>query len=239
MSFTLAAQHTVGFRLAIPVQRAVKRGDRATSSVVARASSSSSSSSSSDTDIVAMPPTTATSSRRSAVLFAGLSAASSSLFAAADPAKAERGTVVCDPTAEGAECRARELGKDDNELGDYEAKSAKKVELAKTQTNPDLTNYQKETLALADEVQEVLALDIYDLTREKRIAALKKDGNTWCSKYAPGGSAKTASGRAFYNAVNQLIGHYNANGIAPLPASRQEVVVSNVTKTRELIAEGR
>lgn len=168
-------------------------------------------------------------------MFAGLAAA----VLGAGPARAGRFNVPCDPTAGGAECRENEIGKDAAELGDYESKSARKVELAKTQTNPDLTNYQKETLELVVEVEAVLALDIYDLTRESRINQLKKSGNTWCSKYAPGGSAKTASGRAFYNAVNQLIGHYNANGIAPLPPSRQEVVIANLTKTRELIAEGR
>ena len=92
---------------------------------------------------------------------------------------------------------------------------------------------------MVEEVEAVLALDIYDMTREKRISGLKKDGNTWSSKYAPGGSAKTASGRAFYNAINQVSGHFNANGIAPLPASRQAVVDENLVKTRELIAEGR
>ena len=76
-------------------------------------------------------------------------------------------------------------------------------------------------------------------SRRRYVWALKKAGNNWCSKYAPGGSAKTASGRAFYNAINQLVGHYNANGIAPLPATRQATVVDNLTKTRDLIAEGR
>ena len=89
------------------------------------------------------------------------------------------------------------------------------------------------------EMEEVLGLDIYDMTREKRISQLKKDSNVWAGKYAPGGSAKTASGRAFYNAVNQVSGHFNANGIAPLPASRLEVVTSNMVKTRELIDQGR
>ena len=120
-----------------------------------------------------------------------------------------------------------------------EEKSKKKFEAAKASTNPDLTNYQKDTLVLVEEVEAVLALDIYDMTREKRIGLLKKDGNTWSSKYAPGGSAKTASGRAFYNAINQVSGHFNANGIAPLPASRQAVVNENLVKTRDLIAEGR
>lgn len=169
--------------------------------------------------------------------FSALSAAA--LLSAAGPARAARTSNLCDPTADGADCRAAVIANDNAELGDYEAKSKKKLEVAKTQTNPDLTNYQKDTLALVAEAEAVLALDVYDLTREGRINALKKSGNTWSSKYAPGGSCKEASGRAFYNAINQLIGHYNANGIAPLPASRQEVVISNLTKTKELIEQGR
>ena len=137
------------------------------------------------------------------------------------------------------ELRAALISGDQGELGDYEKKSAKKFEAAKASTNPDLTNYQKDTLALVGEMEEVLALDIYDLTREKRISQLKKDGNVWAGKYAPGGSAKTASGRAFYNAINQVSGHFNANGIAPLPASRAAVINDNISKTRELIDQGR
>ena len=85
-----------------------------------------------------------------------------------------------------------------------------------------------------------MSVCVFQLATVARYArALKKAGNNWCGKYAPGGSAKTASGRAFYNAINQVVGHYNANGIAPLPASRQAVVEDNLTKTRDLIGEGR
>ena len=66
-----------------------------------------------------------------------------------------------------------------------------------------------------------------------------KKSNDWSGKYAPGGSSKMASGRAFYNALNQLAGHFSFNGLAPLPKSRLEVVETNIAKTRELIAEGR
>lgn len=38
---------------------------------------------------------------------------------------------------------------------------------------------------------------------------------------------------------NQVIGHYTANGIAPLPRSRQELVLSNTAQARELIGNGR
>ena len=48
-----------------------------------------------------------------------------------------------------------------------------------------------------------------------------------------------ASGRAFYNALNQLAGHYSFNGLAPVPRSRLDVVETNIVKTRELITEGR
>ena len=116
-------------------------------------------------------------------------------------------TKVCDPTRgrRGVSRRTRS-GKDLGGLGDYDQKANKKVELAKAMTNPNMTNYQLDTMKLVDECAEVLALDVYDLTREKRIGQLVKDGNVWSSKYAPGGSSKTASGRAFYNAINQVSG---------------------------------
>ena len=207
--------------------------------------------------VVSLPTT-----RRAAVLSLGTACAFLTVPRA--PARAVRGQQVCDPGADGAECRERLIAGDAAELGDYDAKAKKSgFEAAKAAT-PDFTNYQKDTLKLVDEMYEVLALDIYDMQREKRISVLKKDGNTWSSRYAPGGSAKTASGRAFYNAINQVLlcysdcllihmarktdsfrsqpqvsGHFNANGIAPLPVSRQQVVNDNLEKTRALIAEGR
>ena len=118
MSFTLAMQHAVGSRLATTTatHRAINKPTARSHApvVVARASSSS------DDTSVAMPPS---SSRRSAVLFAGLSAA----LAAAGPAKAARYSTVCDPTADGADCRANEMSKDAAGLGDYEAKSSRKA----------------------------------------------------------------------------------------------------------------
>ena len=176
--------------------------------------------------------------QRRAVLLAGL-ASTAALFSDAQRANAMNRITVCDPTEGGADCRANLLLGDTSNLDGYEAKSARKVDIAKTSTNPDLTNDQKDTLVLVDEMQEVLGLDIYDMTREKRISQLKKDSNVWAGKYAPGGSAKTASGRAFYNAVSQVSGHFNSNGIAPLPKTRLDVVTANMVQTRELIGQGR
>jgi hypothetical protein len=196
MSSTLAMQHAMCARLATSVRQSSQNKGRAAARATIGQSARvvSASASSSDTSVVVMP----SSGRRSA-LFAGLSAAAA-FASSAGPARAERGDgiflrkTVCDPTEDGAECRAAELGKDTAELGDYESKSARTVTMANSQTNPDYSNYQVQTLELVSDVEAVLALDLYDLTREKRISALKKEGNTWCSKYAPGGSAKTASG---------------------------------------------
>ena len=220
------------------------RGRRRASIVVVRASASSSSSSDDD-DAATTPPSLP--SRRAAMLAGFVAAATSAMMTTrVSPARASSAdmlagvrTKVCDPTADGAECRANEIGKDLGGLGDYDQKANKKVELAKAMTNPNMTNYQLDTMKLVDECAEVLALDVYDLTREKRIGQLVKDGNVWSSKYAPGGSSKTASGRAFYNAINQVSGHFNFNGIAPLPKSRLDVVNANLEDTRKLIEQGR
>lgn len=146
---------------------------------------------------------------------------------------------VCDPTENGAECRAAILSKDAVDADSAYDKSKSTFKAAATQTNPNLSTYQVDTLAFVSEVEELLAMDVYDPKREKAIAAFQKKSNDWSGKYAPGGSSKTASGRAFYNALNQLAGHYAFNGLAPLPRSRLEVVEGNIAKTRELIDQGR
>ena len=147
---------------------------------------------------------------------------------------------VCDPTADGADCRARILAADSVETESYDkTKSDASFKPASASTNPNLTTYQRDTLELVDEVETLLAMDVYDPTREKAIAAFQKSSNDWSGRYAPGGSSKMASGRAFYNALNQLAGHYSFNGLAPAPRSRLDVVETNIVKTRELITEGR
>ena len=151
---------------------------------------------------------------------------------------AQRFKEVCDPTADGADCRAKILAEDGLKAELYDSPRST-FKAAATSTNPNLTTYQSDTLAFVDEVEALLAKDVYDPTREKAIAAFQKKSNDWSGKYAPGGSSKMASGRAFYNALNQLAGHFAFNGLAPIPRSRLEVVETNIAKTRELIAEGR
>jgi len=102
----------------------------------------------------------------------------------------------------------------------------------------DVTYFSK-TTALVAEVERVLALDVYDTSRAAAITALTLDGKNWAGSFAPGGSSKRASGRAFYNALNQLQGHFAFNGLAPLPKSTLEKVLRNVAETKTELAAGR
>jgi hypothetical protein len=59
--------------------------------------------------------------------------------------------------------------------------------------------YAAATEALVADVTALLAMDVYDPKRAAAVEKIKKEGNTWSGLYAPGGSSKRASGRAFYN----------------------------------------
>lgn len=99
--------------------------------------------------------------------------------------------------------------------------------------------YVKATETLAASVKALLALDIYDPTRAAAVEQFTRDANTWAGAYAPGGSSKRASGRAFYNALNQLQGHFAFNGLAPLSKSTLEKVERNLAETAAALAAGR
>jgi hypothetical protein len=99
--------------------------------------------------------------------------------------------------------------------------------------------YVKATETLLAEVTALLALDVYDMKRAAAVEAFTRDANTWSGAYAPGGSSKRASGRAFYNGINQLQGHFAFNGLAPLPKSTREKVDRNFAETEKQLAMGR
>ena len=192
----------------------------------------------------AAPAETTTTSRRDALMMTATATLGMMMMSRTPSARAAMDSSrsfneVCDPTENGAECRAAILSKDAVDADAAYDKSKSTFKAAATQTNPNLSTYQVDTLAFVSEVEELLAMDVYDPKREKAVAAFQKKSNDWSGKYAPGGSSKTASGRAFYNALNQLAGHYAFNGLAPLPRSRLEVVEGNIAKTRELIDQGR
>lgn len=216
----------------------------APSRAVLAASSTSTSSalsgtSDADRDIAAAASTSAHGGRRGALVALGALALAMTTDAPRAEASSDRPfKEVCDPTADGADCRARILAQDAVSADTYDSKK-NTFKAANASTNPNLTTYQSDTLTFLEEVEALLAKDVYDPTREKAIAVFQKKSNDWSGKYAPGGSSKMASGRAFYNALNQLAGHFSFNGLAPLPKSRLEVVETNIAKTRELIAEGR
>jgi Photosystem II Pbs27 len=102
-----------------------------------------------------------------------------------------------------------------------------------------LRDYESVTRSLVAEVERVLALDLYDPGRAGAIAALTVDAKAWVGNYAPGGSCKKESGRAFNNALNQLISHFAFNGLAPLPKNTLEKVNRNITDTKALLDAGR
>jgi hypothetical protein len=64
-----------------------------------------------------------------------------------------------------------------------------------------------------------MVLTPYDKQRPILVKELQVEGNKWVSKYAPGGSSKKESGRAFYNALSELLGHIAFNGLAPMRPS--------------------
>ena len=136
-------------------------------------------------------------------LLAGL-ASSPSLFFDAQRANAARVRPPCATPPPTAPIAGRTSSKATSPTSTATRPTARKIELAKTSTNPDLTNYQKETLALVGEMEEVLGLDIYDMTREKRISQLKKDSNVWAGKYAPAGRQRPPPAGHFTTPSNQV-----------------------------------
>ncbi|CAL6418288.1 unnamed protein product [Bathycoccus prasinos] len=155
--------------------------------------------------------------------------------------------ILCPVGDEGTECRMKALAEDEGAYlndAEYNTKSDKKKSMktsaaATAGRNTDLTAYQADTLALADAMDELFAMDLYSTAREPAIKQLQKKANDWTGRYCPGGSSKQASGRSMYNAVNQLLGHFANNGLAPLPSARVEIVNKNIATARELIAQGR
>jgi hypothetical protein len=101
------------------------------------------------------------------------------------------------------------------------------------------TTYVQKTVALQAEVEQLLALDVYDPSRAAAVATLRKNANAWAAEFAPGGSAKKVSGRAFNNALNQLQSHFAFNGLAPIPGNTLSKVVRNLAETKAAMAEGK
>lgn len=99
--------------------------------------------------------------------------------------------------------------------------------------------YVADTLALADKIEQYYTIDLEDPVRVQLVKELKKDGQTWVSKYARGGSARTVSARRFYIAVDAIGGHVASNGYAPYPRSKLAKVVDTIEESRKLLAQGK
>ena len=191
------------------------------------------------------------SSSSSVAFFAAVLVASQTTFVQPPLARATFSKsgfeILCPIGDEGTECRMKALAEDKGEYlndAEYNKKSEKKKSMKTSAAstagrNADLIPYQSDTIALADAMDELFAMDLYSTAREPAIKQLQTKANDWTGKYCPGGSSKQASGRSMYNAVNQLLGHFASNGLAPLPSARMEVVNKNIETARELIAQGR
>ena len=160
-------------------------------------------------------------------------------FALSGKAQAITLKQVCSPTEDGRACREKAL-LDEGSL-DYAQQSKQSVKAAAA-TNRGFESTDKyvlETAGLVGAVEAFLGMDVYDEARPKLIERLTKEGNAWTGAYAPGGSSKRESGRAFYNALNQLLGWFAFNGFAPLNKATTEKVTRNVADTLRLLEAGR
>eukprot|EP00241_Pyramimonas_parkeae_P011858 CAMPEP_0114232374 /NCGR_PEP_ID=MMETSP0058-20121206/4570_1 /TAXON_ID=36894 /ORGANISM="Pyramimonas parkeae, CCMP726" /LENGTH=193 /DNA_ID=CAMNT_0001343839 /DNA_START=210 /DNA_END=791 /DNA_ORIENTATION=- len=149
--------------------------------------------------------------------------------------------VVCDPGEEGLECRREELAKDAGKRGnaDYDQYSSRdkgRTSVAKSSSNE---GYEEATRELIEVVESYMVLTPFDKKRPALVAQIQKEGNAWVGKYAPGGSSKKESGRDFYNALNQLLGHIAFNGLAPMRPALVAQIQNNMDATKALLDQGK
>ena len=154
----------------------------------------------------------------------------------------DKSANTCDFGEKGDECRQKTLIEDEGKL-DYGASTQTRNQIRgpgrANGADANTSKYELETLQLVTDIEDFLAMDVYDRQRAAKVPMLQKEGKTWVASYAQGGSCKKASGRALNNGLNQLLGHFSFNGIAPLSPSTEKAVVSNLAMTRDLIAQQR
>lgn len=98
--------------------------------------------------------------------------------------------------------------------------------------------YITETLALADQIEQYMTLDVYDKGRGPLIKDMKVKCGNWVSKYARGGSARTQSARKMYVAVDSVIGFLSNAGLAPLPKKKVDVTRQSLDEARAFLEKG-
>lgn len=143
----------------------------------------------------------------------------------------------------GVECRIALLAKDKGKLRSYSDSTDNATKIGGKATGVPVSSlggeYAKETSILGESILQYIQGDVYDDNRPALVKDLKAKGFTWVSKYARGGSARTASARKFYIAVDAVQGHLASNGFAPFPKTKIAKVAGDVTGALELIAEGK
>lgn len=176
-----------------------------------------------------------TTGRRTALSFVGLSSAAA-LTSRTEAQPLVNG--VCPLGEEGQQCRLEQLAKDDDGKGISYAGAADK-QPAKPAPKAQDPKYEEQTLAVTALVREYMGLATFDKRRPELAELVKKEGNTWVSKYAPGGSSRKESARALYSALSSLLGQFAFNGIAPMKGSLAAQVIANCDKTENFLAQGR
>jgi hypothetical protein len=100
------------------------------------------------------------------------------------------------------------------------------------------SEYEKDTLALADQIEKYMAIDVYDKTRVPLIKDMKVQCGKWVSKYARGGSARSQSARKMYVAVDSVTGFMASNGLAPLPKGKVNTTKKSLEEARAFLEKG-
>lgn len=106
--------------------------------------------------------------------------------------------------------------RDEGKLGSYATAANNAAKLSGKATGMPVaqlgSDYVADTNALSETILKYAQLDVYDEQRPQLIKNLKLQGQSWASKYARGGSARTLSARRIYIAVDALQGHLASNG---------------------------
>mmetsp|Transcript_5623 Transcript_5623/g.13233 ORF Transcript_5623/g.13233 Transcript_5623/m.13233 type:complete len:226 (+) Transcript_5623:151-828(+) len=199
----------------------------------------------------AKPPSALPSSgRRAALLSVGtaLLIAQRPDFARADTcanieldanARRLRGERDLEEEAYALECRRRDITPQLEASGYEKAAGRKTAGPAPNVPVAELNSeYAQQTLALADQIEKYMDLDVYDKSRVPLIKDMKVKCSDWVSKYARGGSARSQSARKMYVAVDAVTGFLASNGLAPLPNRKKEATKKSLDEARAFLAKG-
>lgn len=101
--------------------------------------------------------------------------------------------------------------------------------------------YADSALLLVASIKAVLVLERDDPTKPERVAALRKEMNSWVARYRrdPKFNGKASYGN-LYSVINAISGHYtNFGPKTPIPKKRAAQIVQEIALVETLIPKGR